>query len=102
GPDPGRLRVHARVPRGAHDARREDHPDLRGHESDPAGRHRPPAAQADHGVTSASESERRRPWGACYQPPEVDATDLAPRPAAASAVTLSQQMDLIDANLLGT
>ena len=44
--DPGRLRVHQRVPRGADDARREDHPDLRGHERDPAPR---PGAGDDQG-----------------------------------------------------
>ena len=32
-----------RVPGRAHDARREDHPDLRGHERDPAARDRPHA-----------------------------------------------------------
>ncbi len=41
--DPGarRLRLRQRVPGRAHDARREDHPDLRGHERDPAARDRP-------------------------------------------------------------
>jgi acyl-CoA hydrolase len=45
--------------------------------------------------------ERRSPWGAWYEPPDVTEWDLAPKPASASAVTLSQQMDLTDANLLG-
>ena len=36
-----RLRLHAGVPGRADDARREDHPDLRGHEPDPAARDRP-------------------------------------------------------------
>ena len=36
-----RLRVHAGVPGRADDARRQDHPDLRGHEPDPAARDRP-------------------------------------------------------------
>src|SRR5699024_2947614 len=31
-----RRRLHHRLPRGADDARREDHPDLRGHQPDPA------------------------------------------------------------------
>ena len=31
GADPGRLRLHPGVPGGAHDARRQDHPNLRGH-----------------------------------------------------------------------
>src|SRR5262249_45710880 len=39
-PDPRRLRVHAGVPGRTHDARREDHADLRGHERDPADRDR--------------------------------------------------------------
>ena len=40
--DPGarRLRLRQRVPGRAHDARRQDHPDLRGHERDPAVVHR--------------------------------------------------------------
>ncbi len=36
-----RLRLRQGVSGGAHDARREDHPDLRGHERDPAARDRP-------------------------------------------------------------
>ena len=41
--DPGarRLRLRQRVPGRADAARRQDHPDLRGHERDPAGRDRP-------------------------------------------------------------
>ena len=42
---PRRLRLHARVPRRAVHARREDHPDLRGHEPDPARRDRPGAPE---------------------------------------------------------
>ena len=38
---PRRLRLRHRVPGRAHDARREDHPDLRGHQRDPAPRDRP-------------------------------------------------------------
>ena len=40
-PGPRRLRLRQRVPGRAHAARRQDHPDLRGHERDPARRHRP-------------------------------------------------------------
>ena len=40
-PGPRRLRLRQRVPGRAHDARRQDHPDLRGHERDPAPRDRP-------------------------------------------------------------
>ena len=40
GADPRRLRLHQGVPGRAHDARREDHADLRGHERDPAARDR--------------------------------------------------------------
>ena len=40
GPGARRLRLRHRVPGRAHDARREDHPDLRGHERDPAARDR--------------------------------------------------------------
>ena len=40
-PGPRRVRVRQGVPGRAHDARREDHPDLRGDERDPAGRDRP-------------------------------------------------------------
>ena len=39
-----RLRLRHRVSGRAHDARREAHADLRGHERDPARRHRPGAA----------------------------------------------------------
>ena len=47
GADPRRLRLHAGVPGRAHDARREDHADLRGHEPDPASRDRPRNAQRE-------------------------------------------------------
>src|ERR1700683_453880 len=43
GAGPGRLRLRQGVPSRAHDARREDHPDIRGHERDPASRDRPHA-----------------------------------------------------------
>ena len=33
----GRLRLHQGLPGGAVHARRQDHPDLRGHQPDPAG-----------------------------------------------------------------
>ncbi len=38
-----RLRLHPRLPGRAHDARREDHPDLRGHQPGAARRDGPPA-----------------------------------------------------------
>ena len=41
------------------------------------------------------------PWGLWYLPPEQTEWDLTPRPASASAVTLSEQIDLTGANLLG-
>ena len=41
------------------------------------------------------------PWGLWYQPPDESEWDLTPRPASASAVTLSEQIDLTGANLLG-
>ena len=48
-----------------------------------------------------SESERRRPFGLWYQPPEMEDWDLTPRPCSASEVTLSQIIELTGANLLG-
>lgn len=48
-----------------------------------------------------SSDERRMPWGLWYRPPEVTRWDLTPRPASASAVTLSEQIELTGANLLG-
>ena len=44
-PAPRRLRLHPRLPRRADDARRQDHPDLRGHQPDPADRHGTPPAR---------------------------------------------------------
>jgi alkylation response protein AidB-like acyl-CoA dehydrogenase/predicted Zn-dependent protease with MMP-like domain len=46
-PGPGRLRLCQGVSGGAHDARREDHSDIRGHQRDPAARHRPHAEVGD-------------------------------------------------------
>ena len=43
GPGARRVRLRQRVPGRADDARRQDHADLRGHERDPARRHRAPA-----------------------------------------------------------
>ncbi len=57
-------------------------------------------AQSQHGRT-ASGPERRRPWGPWYEFPEVDQWDLEPRPSSSSEVTLSEQMDLANANMLG-
>lgn len=41
------------------------------------------------------------PWGLWYRPPEQTEWDLTPRPASASSVTLSEQIELTGANLLG-
>ena len=65
-PDPRRLRLHEGVPGRALLPRREDHRDLRGHERDPAARHRaldprPPAARARAGLTTPTVSTRARP-----------------------------------------
>ena len=59
---PRRLRLRHRVPRRADDARREDHPDLRGHERDPARRDRPgdAGADGDAAVAPAHRLRRRR------------------------------------------
>jgi acyl-CoA hydrolase len=48
-----------------------------------------------------SSDERRMPWGLWYRPPDQTEWDLTPRPASASAVTLSEQIDISGANLLG-
>ena len=45
GPGARRLRLHPRLPGRADDARREDHPDLRGHQPGAADRDGPPAAR---------------------------------------------------------
>ncbi len=47
GPGPGRLWLHQRLPGGAHDARREDHPALRRHPADPAPDRGAPAPPAE-------------------------------------------------------
>ena len=60
---PGRLRLRQGVPGGADDARRQDHPDLRGHQRDPASRDRPDAA----GRSRCRDS--RRPCAASCSPP---------------------------------
>src|SRR5439155_17721113 len=75
-------------------------PDLRGHEPDPARGHRAERPEVGHRMTSDS-GERRMPWGLWYRPPEATEWDLTPRPASASAITLSEQIDLTGANLLG-
>ena len=63
-PGPRRLRLRQRVPARAHDARREDHPDLRGHERDPARRDRTVPQQVAR--PAAGRLQRRRPRrGAC-------------------------------------
>src|SRR5262249_46387237 len=83
----GRLRLHEGVPRRAHDARREDHPDLRGDEPDPTGRHRARPPQAVRRMTPGTAEPEG--WG------------LAPRPASGSAVVQIQIMEVTDVNLLG-
>jgi acyl-CoA hydrolase len=52
-------------------------------------------------MTGAPDEDRRLPWGLWYRPPEQTEWDLSPRPASASAVELSEQIDLTGANLLG-
>ena len=52
GPDPRRLRVREGIPGRAVHARREDHPDLRGHAGDPAARDRPRDAAGEPRVPS--------------------------------------------------
>ena len=56
GADSGRIRLHQRVPGRAHDARRQDHPDLRGYERDPAARDR---ARDAEGVARVPPRRRR-------------------------------------------
>jgi acyl-CoA hydrolase len=48
-----------------------------------------------------TSDDRRMPWGLWYRPPEQTEWALTPRPASGSAVTLSQQIELTGANLLG-
>ena len=82
-----RLRLHPGVPGRADDARREDHADLRGHEPDPAPRHRARDAQGEPrlparrrwltAVELQLRSRRRRV--------RADATDLSARAARAVA-----------------
>jgi acyl-CoA hydrolase len=43
----------------------------------------------------------RRHWGLWFEPPDVTEWDLTPRPVSASAVILSELIDLSGANLLG-
>ena len=50
---------------------------------------------------TSDSGERRMPWGLWYRPPEATEWDLTPRPASASAITLSEQIELTGANLLG-
>ncbi len=45
--------------------------------------------------------ERRRPFGLWFQPPADEDWDLSARPASGSEVSLSQIMDIGEANLLG-
>jgi acyl-CoA hydrolase len=50
---------------------------------------------------TSEPGERRMPWGLWYRPPEITDWDLTPRACSSSAVTLSEQIDLTGANLLG-
>src|SRR5438132_1142780 len=61
---PGRLRVHQGLPGGAVPARRQDHPDLRGHQPDPADRDRKTAAGLT--VRVHIDPERCQGHGRCY------------------------------------
>ena len=56
-----RLRLHPGVPGRAHDARREDHPDLRGHEPDPAARDRTRDAEGNQGLPARRRRLSRHP-----------------------------------------
>ena len=61
-PGPGRIRLYHRVPRRAHDARRQDHPALRGNPADPAPHHRPPGPrQGRRGQARLAIAEGVRP-----------------------------------------
>jgi len=53
----GRRRLHRRLPGRTHDARRKDHPDLRGHQLDSARRHGAGTA----GVTPRARAASRAP-----------------------------------------
>ena len=74
GADPRRVRLHQGVPGRAHDARRQDHADLRGHERDPAARDRPRDAEgiarlpADRRPLSGGASGGTRDCAACGRP----------------------------------
>ena len=64
-PGPRRLRLHRRVPGRADDARREDHPALRGNAADPAPGHRPGAGRARCADCGRPRRDRRpRRWPA--------------------------------------
>jgi acyl-CoA hydrolase len=58
------------------------------------------AGPQDPGNRPASEPPRP-PWAAWYEPPEVEEWDLTPRPGSASAVTLTEQIDITGSNILG-
>ena len=75
GSGPGRLRLREGVSGGAHDAGRQDHPDLRGHERDPAARHCPHAE-----VGAMSRSRRTLPTGQLRRIGVAALIALSPRP----------------------
>src|SRR5579862_1608395 len=60
GPATRRLRLRQRLPGRAHDARREDHPDLRRHQPDPARGHGPPAPEVAGWLTFPQDSPGRK------------------------------------------
>ena len=61
-PDPRRLRLHQGVPGRALLPRRQGHRDLRGHERDPAPRHRPCTARRSHaGIAAKIRVDERGP-----------------------------------------
>lgn len=57
-PGPRRLRLHARLPRRAADARGEGAPDRRGHQSDPAHGHRPSPRGSRDALTRTGRSDQ--------------------------------------------
>lgn len=66
GAGPRGVRLHGRLPRGAHDARGEGAPDRRGHQSDPAHGHRPSPRRSREGPAgSAQPRDAAGPTAGC-------------------------------------
>ena len=84
-PGPRRLRLRQRVSGRADDARCEDHADLRGHERDPAGRHRPLDAgngAGGHARAHATPGHARRRgarWPSAWAPSACSAASASRR-----------------------